>query len=151
MTTEVERMHPSGPLAALEEEMERFMDGFFGRRTSRLRLPAVTLPAPEVEMYDHKDELVVKADVPGLEKPELQVAVDGVALTIKGERKREKETKEEEYYMSERSHGAFSRTIWLPTEVKADKITATLNNGVLEVHLPKAETAKVKRTTVQVK
>lgn len=77
--------------------------------------------------------------------------MDGDLLTIRGEKKKEKETKEEDYYFCERAYGAFSRSLRLPVEVKADKITANLNNGVLEVHLPKAEEAKGKQTNIPVK
>jgi HSP20 family protein len=99
-------------------------------------------------MFDKNDEIVVKAEVPGLDKPEIQVSVDGNLLTIKGEK--EKETKEEDYYFSERAYGAFSRSLRLPVEVKADKVTANLNSGVLEVHLPKAEEAKAKQANIPV-
>ena len=102
-------------------------------------------------MVDTKDEIVVKAEVPGLDKPDIQVSVDGDLLTIKGEKKKEKETKEEDYYFCERAYGAFSRSLRLPVEVKTDKVTANLNNGVLEVHLPKAEEAKGKQANIPVK
>jgi HSP20 family protein len=108
------------------------------------------VPSPDLEMFDKNDEIVVKAEVPGLDKPEIQVSVDGNLLTIKGEKKKEKETKDEDYYFSERAYGAFSRSLRLPVDVKTDEVTANLNNGVLEVHLPKAEEAKGKQTSIPV-
>jgi HSP20 family protein len=101
-------------------------------------------------MLDKKDEIVVKAEVPGLDKADIQVSVNGDLLTIKGEKKKEKETKEEDYYFCERAYGAFSRSLRLPLEVKADKITANLNSGVLEIHLPKAEGAKNTQANIPV-
>jgi len=147
MTRAIEKLHPQNALTVLEQEMEHFMDKFFGRHPIRV-LSEVMVPSPDLEMFDKKDEIVVKAEVPGLDKPDIQVSVDGDLLTIKGEKKKEKETKEEDYYFCERAYGAFSRSLRLPVEVKADKITANLNNGVLEVHLPKAEEAKGKQIPV---
>jgi HSP20 family protein len=150
MTKAIEKLRPQNALTVLEQEMEHFMDKFFGRRPVRVS-SEVMIPSPDLEMLDKKDEIVVKAEVPGLDKPDIQVSVDGDLLTIKGEKKKEKETKEEDYYFCERAYGAFSRSLRLPVEVKADKVTANLNNGVLEVHLPKAEEAKGKQTTIPVK
>ncbi len=138
-------------LATLEQEMERFMDGFFGRRFPRFRTAELAVAYPEIELYDRKDEVVLKAEVPGLEKSDIHVAIDGDVVTIKGERKREKETKDEDYYFCESTYGAFSRSIELPVAVKPDKVTAALNNGVLQIHLPKAEEAKKNHATVEVK
>jgi len=150
-TTAVDLFRPNRTLATLEREMERFMDGFFGRPYRRFRFSEPAVLSPEIEMYDQKDEIVVRAEVPGLTKSDVSVSIDGDVLTIKGERKREKETKEEDYYLSESSYGAFYRNIALPVAVKPDKITAALSDGILEIHLPKAEEAKKNHVTVAVK
>lgn len=150
MTTAIEKRQPQNTLTVLEHEMEHFMDRFFGRHPARFS-SEMTVPSPDIEMFDRKDEIVVKAEVPGLDKPDIQVSVDGDLLTVKGEKKRETETKKEDYYFSERTYGAFSRSLRLPVEVKADKVTANLNNGVLEVHLPKAEEAKRRHADIPVK
>jgi HSP20 family protein len=144
-------LEPFRALTILEQEMERFMDGFFGRRFPRARYTTLAAPYPEAEMYDRKDEIVLKAEVPGLEKADIHVTIDGDVLTLKGERQREKETKDEDYYVCESSYGAFSRSIELPIAVRPDKITAALSNGVLQIHLPKAEEAKKNRATIEVK
>jgi HSP20 family protein len=151
MTRAIKRLHPQNALTVLEQEMDHFMDRFFGRHPIRAALSEVMLPSPDLEMFDKQDEIVVKAEVPGPDKPDIQVSVDGELLTIKGEKKKEKESKEEDYYFSERAYGAFSRSLRLPVEVKVDKVTASLNNGVLEVHLPKAEEAKAKQANIPVK
>ena len=151
MTRAIDKLRPQNALTVLEQEMDHFMDKFFGRHPVRAALSEVRIPSPDLEMFDKNDEIVVKAEVPGLDKPDIQVSVDGNLLTIKGEKKKEKETKEDDYFFSERAYGAFSRSLRLPVEVKADNVTASLNNGVLEVHLPKAEEAKGKQTNIPVK
>jgi len=150
-TTALEPLRRSRTLATLEQEMERFMDGFFGRRFPRFRTPDFPAIWPDIEMYDHRDEIVFKAEVPGLEKSDVNITLDSGVLTIKGDRKREKETKEEDYYVCESSYGTFSRSIQLPVDVKPDKVTATLNNGILQIRLPKAEDAKKNHATIEVK
>ncbi len=149
-TTALEPLRSASALTTLEHEMERFMDGFFGRRLRRYRAAELTVVSPEIEMYDHRDEIVVKVSVPGLDKSGVQVMVDGDVLTIKGERKKEKEVKEEDYYCCESSYGSFSRSLGLPVAVKRDKITATLTNGILQVRLPKAEEAKSNHVNIEV-
>jgi HSP20 family protein len=150
VTKAIEKVQPHNALAVMEQEMETFMDKFFGRHPVRIS-SEIAIPSPNVEMFDKKDEIVVKAEVPGLDKPDIKVSLDGDLLTIEGEKKKETETKDEDYYFSERAYGAFSRCMRLPVEVQADKINANLNNGVLEVHLPKAEGAKPKQTVIPVK
>jgi HSP20 family protein len=106
---------------------------------------------PEVDLVEEKDSFIVKADIPGIKKEEMDIKVEGRLLTLKGERKEEKETKEKNYYASERFYGAFTRMIELPTDVKADQVKATYKDGVLEITLPKTEGAKAKQVTVEVK
>lgn len=102
----------------------------------------LSLELPAIDVYTEMDDVVVKAEIAGLTKDEIDVSVSGSTLTIKGEKKKEEETKEKDYYQCERSFGAFSRTIELPVEVKPDSVKATFKNGVLEVRLPKTEEAK---------
>ena len=106
---------------------------------------------PEVDLVEEKDSFIVKVDIPGIKKEELDIKVEGRLLTLKGERKEEKETKEKNYYASERLYGAFTRMIELPTDVKADQVKAAYKDGVLEITLPKTEGAKAKQVTVEVK
>lgn len=105
---------------------------------------------PAVDLFEEKDELVVKAELPGLSKEDIQVQVADSTLTLKGEKKREEEVREEDYYYAERAHGSFVRTLEIPCEVKADQVKAVFKDGVLEIHLPKSEEAKKKTKTVQV-
>lgn len=135
--TAIERLRPQNALTVLEEEMDHFMDKFFDRRPAGI---SSDVPSPNLEMLDKNDEVVVKAEVPGLAKSNIQVAVDGDLLTIKGEKKKEQETKEENYYFSECAYGAFSRSVRLPVEVMADQISANLINGVWKSICPRPKT-----------
>jgi HSP20 family protein len=105
--------------------------------------------APAVDMIDQKEEIVLRADLPGIDEKDIEVTVQDGTLTIRGQRKEEKEEKKEDYYYSERAYGAFTRTLALPAGVDRDKVKATFTKGVLEVHLPKAKEAK--GTKIEVK
>lgn len=104
---------------------------------------------PAVDIYQDSDKYVVKAELPGMKKEDIEVSLDGNTLTIFGERKQEEEKKEGENYRSERFFGRFQRSITLPDEVQANKIEATYKDGVLNVTLPKAEGAKPKQIQVK--
>lgn len=107
--------------------------------------------SPAVDMYDNKEEIVVKAEVPGIDKENIKISVSDSTLTIRGEMKKEEETKEEDYYYSERSYGSFMRSLNLPAKVVENKIKAEIKDGILEIHLPKAQEAKPKEIKVDVK
>lgn len=106
--------------------------------------------APAVDLFEEKDDIVVKAEIPGIDKDSINVNLSDHTLTIKGEKKKEEEVKEENYYRSERSYGSFVRTLELPKDVHADKVKATFKNGVLEVRMPKTEEAKAREIKVKV-
>lgn len=110
----------------------------------------VSVPMPALDAYEEKDEVVVKAELPGMAKEEVEVNLAGSTLTIKGEKKKEEEIKEEEYRYRERSYGSFVRSVELPCEVKADQVKATFKDGVLEVRLPKTEEARKRSVTVTI-
>jgi HSP20 family protein len=97
---------------------------------------------PRVDVIDRDAEVLVRAETPGVKKDELEVAITGNTVTIKGQTAHEKKEEEGEYYRCEISRGAFSRTITLPAEVDADKAAAEFHDGVLEIRLPKVEQAK---------
>lgn len=100
---------------------------------------------PPIEMIEKEDKFIVKAELPGMKKEEIDISVVGDTLTIKGERKAETEIKEEDYYCCERCYGSFFRSITMPATVDAKKIKATYEDGVLEVSLPKAPEVKPKK------
>jgi HSP20 family protein len=103
-----------------------------------------------IDVRDADGEIVVKADLPGVKKDEVQIELSDSTLVIKGERKKEEEIKEEDYVRRERSYGSFSRVIGLSSEVNSDAVTATFKDGVLEVHLPKTEASKRKPRKVAI-
>jgi len=105
---------------------------------------------PAVDVYEEKDDVVIKAEIPGLSKEDINVQVTDSTLMIKGEKKRDEEIKEDDYYRCERTFGSFTRAVALPSDVKADQVKASFKNGVLEVRLPRTEEAKKKAITVKI-
>jgi len=104
---------------------------------------------PTVDVREDKDKYIVKAELPGMKKDEIEVTLDGNMLTIYGERKQEQEKKERASYRSERFFGRFQRTVTLPAELQNDKIEGSYKNGLLTITLPKAESAKPKQIQVK--
>jgi HSP20 family protein len=147
---------PFSELSRMEREMERMFEDFFGGRR-RPFWPARWLPgrgmeisAGAVDVYEEKDDIVVKAELPGMEKDNIEVNISDHHLTIKGEKKKEEEIKEEDYYRSERSYGSFVRSLELPKDIQTDKVKAAFKNGILEIRMPKTEEAKKKEIKVKV-
>ncbi len=103
-----------------------------------------------VDMVEDKDKFIVKASVPGINPDDLDVSYSDDTLTIKGEIKEDKETKEDQYHMRERRFGSFVRAITLPTKIKGEAIEASYQNGVLTLSLPKAEEVKPKRISIKI-
>jgi HSP20 family protein len=135
-----------------EDVFEESFPSRFIKRFPRFKwMTEVETVWPAVDMYDKADEIVVKAEVPGIDKKNIKISVSGNILTIKGEMKKEEEVKEEDYYFSERSYGSFSRSLTLPAKVVESKISAEFKDGILEVHLPKASESKPKEIRVEVK
>jgi HSP20 family protein len=106
---------------------------------------------PKLDMFEENNELVIKAELPGIRKKDLDISLDDDKLTIKAEKKEEKEVKDATHYTRERRFGRYSRYMTLPTRVDAEKISATLKKGLLEIRLPKAEGPESKHIEVKVK
>lgn len=143
------------PLKELEEmrkDMDRLFEDLFApvARRRRWLKPEVGVAVPNIEMYDRKNEIVLKAELPGVNKEDIDLAITKDSLTLKGEIKKEEEVKEENYYTCERTYGSFTRTIALPTEVDSEKAKASFKNGVLEIILQKKEEAKPKEIKIEV-
>ncbi len=138
---------PFRRLERLEHEMEEMFTRAFGAFPWRVERDEGWMPA--IDLVDKNDELIVRADLPGLEEKDIEVTVQDGTLTIRGERKEEKKEKGEEVYRSERWIGACYRGLPLPSGVDADKVKATFKNGVLEVHLPKTTESKAKKIEVK--
>jgi HSP20 family protein len=127
-------------VTALRKEMDRLFDRFW--ETDWPAWPALGDWMPKVDVADTKDAFMVTAEIPGIDPKDITLTLDGDALTIKGEKKHEKEEKEGTYFRMERAYGAFARTMPLPAPVEAGKVTATFKNGILTVKLPKGAAAK---------
>ena len=105
--------------------------------------------SPAVDIVQESDRYLVKVDLPGMKKEEIEITLNGDTLTISGEKKNAKETKDDSYYRSERYYGKFSRSLVLPSTVDANKIEAAYKDGVLSVTLPRSEEARPKQIKIQ--
>ncbi|MBI2287602.1 MAG: Hsp20/alpha crystallin family protein [Chloroflexi bacterium] len=106
---------------------------------------------PRLDMYEGKDEMVVKAELPGITKEDIDISLEGDSLNIKAEKKQESLAEDTTYYSCERYYGQYFRTVTLPYPVDSEKVSSTFENGLLEIRLPKAEEAKAKHIEVKVK
>ena len=139
---------------ALFGDVDRMFDDFFGRRWLRpfgweRPLAELQALAPSVDVVDREDEVVVRAEVPGFKKEDIDISVSGTMLTIKGDMKAEKKEEKGDYYRCEIARGAFARTLALPAEVDEAKAKAAMKDGVLELTLPKLEKARRRRITIE--
>ena len=137
-----------GRLSSLRHEIDRL----FEAPLSELARASQVLSGadPSVDIYEDKDSFVVKAELPGMKKEDIDVSLHDGTLSISGERKSEEKLENAEVYRSERFFGRFQRTVTLPATVDAGSIKAEYKDGVLTVTLPKAEEAKPKQIDVQV-
>lgn len=142
---------PWRDLATVQTKMNQLFEDTFARTRGREEGLAAALWAPAVDIYETDAAVIVKAEIPGVDKEQISIEVKDGILTLRGERKFEKEIKEENYHRMERSYGAFVRSFAVPNAVDPDKIAAKLKDGVLEVQLPKVEKAKPKQIKVDVK
>ena len=147
-----EEMQPVSPFA----EMDKYFENFFRNPFSMLSTPMMqsVMPkavdiTPSVDIFEEGDEVVVKADIPGVKKDDLDVTITENSLTISGEKKQEQEVKEKDYHRVERSYGSFSRSFRLPENVNGSKAKAEFKDGVLEVRLPKTEETKQKKIEIK--
>ncbi len=149
------RREPFSEMAPFDSEM----DSFFDRALSIFDLPLYMprtfvlgrqLLAP-MEVFDSDGHTVVRLELPGMTMEDIDISVSDGLLTIKGEKKAEKEIKEEGRYCSERTYGSFRRTLSVPHDLDESKIHATYDNGVLELLLPKPEEKKGRKVKVQAK
>lgn len=146
------QVSPFRRMSTLRDEIDNIFDRAFGQI---FESPAQTQLAggwvPALDLYEDKENLTVKCEVPGMKKEDIDISLHEGFLTISGERKHEEKKQEGEVYRTERYEGRFSRSLALPSKVNADKINATYKDGVLTVVLPKAEEAKPKQIQVNVK
>lgn len=152
---ELVKVEPSKPISRIDE-MERWFEDFFGRPVPlitsrwwpRLRMPEIEEITPTVDIYEEGDDVVVKAELPGMMKEELDVRLTEDTITISGEKKKEEKVERKDYYRLERSYGSFARSFLLPKEVQTEKAATKFKDGVLEIRIPKTEEAKKKEKKV---
>ncbi len=137
-------------------EMEKLFEDFWRRPSSLLGWPEMRVAerfeiSPSVDIYEEGNELVLKADLPGITKDEVEINVTDNVLTLTGEKKKEEKVERENYFRYERSHGSFCRRFHLPDGIDTEKIKAHYKEGVLEVRLPKTEESKQKTKKISIK
>jgi HSP20 family protein len=137
------RWEPLRELAALQNEMSRFLGSTLGEGNGQQRAWV-----PAVDVWETDKEVVYAFDVPGIPEEKISIELEDNALTISGERERTEEVSDERFYRFERRFGSFSRTIGLPQNVSEDQVNADYHDGVLEVRVAKPETPKPRRIQI---
>ena len=143
------RFNPNRKIANFKSPMEHLFDDFFGDRFWGERKDLTRGWNPRVDVFEEADQIVMKAELPGVDKDKIAVDVNGRVLTVKGERSSDDEVKQEDFYRRERSCGRFERSFTLPDETDSEKIKADYKDGVLTLNIPKPDAGKTKRITVQ--
>lgn len=136
-----------GRLNDLRDEIDRLFDLPLAEMA---RTPSILSGwTPALDVYENKDNLVVRAELPGMKREDIEVTIHDDSLSISGERKMEQKPKDTEVYRAERFFGRFLRTVTLPSPVAVDKVKAQYVDGILTITLPKTEEAKPKQITVE--
>ena len=151
----LEPMRPSAwltPFGRMDDFMEEFFRRPFGRPfwAGMPRMMEEVEPTPSVDIYEEGDTIVLKSELPGMTKADLDINLTDDTITISGEKKKEEKVERKNYYRLERSFGSFKRTFALPSDVQSDKAKASFKDGVLEVKIPKSEEAKKKEKKVKI-
>src|SRR5688500_9677461 len=140
------RWEPAREVDSLQSEVNRVFDAFFGGAANGATRARRWVPA--MDLVETDDHLVLRADLPGLNKDDVNIEIKDGALTVSGERRAEHEDKSEGFYRIERAFGGFSRSLTLPDGVDADKVDASFDNGVLEIRIPKPAARKPHRVEI---
>jgi len=143
--------------ASYFDEMENYFDKFFRHPFSMMSHPMWPGPAffkmddisPSVDIFEEGDNVVVKAEIPGISKDDLNVSISENTLTLSGEKKQEEKVDKKNYHRVERSYGSFCRSFRLPANVNSNKVEASFKDGVLEIKMPKTEESKQKKITIK--
>ena len=141
---------PFSEFETLQDEMNKLFNFSLGRWGDRTFDLLDNRWGPAIDISDSEDDITVKADIPGMDKKDINVTIHGDTLVLKGEKKTDNEVKEKGFIKTERFYGSFNRAIRLPSEVDSSKVKATYKEGVLELVLPKKEESKPKQITVDV-
>jgi HSP20 family protein len=147
--TVLTRWDPFREFSTLQDRMNRLFQDSFGHEAREEALTTTSF-APPVDVYEDEHKITLKIEVPGIDEKDIDVRVENNTLTVHGERKFEKEEKEENYRRVERQYGSFTRSFTLPSTVDADKVSADYDKGVLKIHLAKKAEAKPKQIKVNI-
>lgn len=142
------------PFHSLQREMNSLFDNFFrgfDMAPRGLAGGGAGFFSPSVDVKENDKEFIIKAELPGVDEKDIDVTVTGDSVTIKGEKKEEKEDKDKNYYYMERSYGSFCRVIPLEAEIESGKAEARFKNGILDIKIPKSQSAKARGTKVSIK
>jgi len=136
------------------DDFEKYFNSLFRSPFSLVAGPImgqgkVPLLSPSMDIYDEKNDIVIKAEVPGVSKDDIDISVDKNSLTISGEKKQETKVDEKNFHRMERSYGSFSRSFRLPDGVNTDKAKAAFKDGILEIRIPRS--GKAKATKIEIK
>jgi HSP20 family protein len=143
------RWEPIRELASLQERMNRLFNDSLSPITNQESLAAGSF-VPPVDVYEDEQTIRLKMEVPGIEEKDIDIRLENNLLTIRGERKLEKETKEENYHRIERSYGSFTRSFSLPNTVNSEEVKAAYSKGVLTINLAKRAEARPKQIKVSI-
>jgi len=135
------RWDPFRDLITLRERMNRLFEDAFTSRGEGKEMVASTW-TPSVDIYETEKALVLNAEIPGIEEKDIEIKIENNTLTLKGDRKFEEETKDENYHRIERAYGSFYRSFSLPSYIDQDKIEAEHENGILKITMPKKKGAE---------
>ena len=140
---------PFGEVSSLRREMDNLWNNFLGDTSFPSSISRDWMPSVDVSETD--DQLQIKAELPGVDAKDVKVSISGDLLTIKGEKKKEEEKKDEHFHSSERFYGSFQRSFRLPANIKTDEVDATYKKGILQLVLRKTEESKKKEIEIKVK
>ena len=138
----------ANPFSALQQEIDRLFEGFSRGFTGFAGFPSREL-MPSMDLSETDKEIEISAELPGLEEKDIQLNVSDNVLTIRGEKKNEREETKKDYHLIERSYGSFTRSVQLPDGVNADNIKAVMSKGVLKVTVPKPAPAQTKKIDIK--
>jgi HSP20 family protein len=145
---ELMKWNPMSDFLSLRGRMNRMFDDFFLPSTVNGEDMLSWGWNPVVDIYDNDDNIVFKAELPGVDKKDISVDIKDSVLTLKGERSANNEVKEDNYYRKESTYGKFERSFTLPADVNPEKIKADFKDGILKIEVPKPEHKKPKQITV---
>ena len=140
------RWRPERDLWSFRDDMNELFDSFFGKSTEQRE----GMWSPAIDVAETKDDIIVTAEVPGLNKDDINISIQENILTLRGEKKQSKEQKDENLHRVERIYGSFQRSFTLPTLVDSTKVNASYKDGVLRIVLPKKEEVKPKEISISI-